>query len=43
MGGHIGATWRILLNRPSAAAIRLYVKLLWPLVTVVARGPGLRR
>jgi len=32
MGGHIGATWRIHLNRPSAAAMRSYVKLLWPLV-----------
>jgi len=28
MGGHIGATWRIELNRPSAAAMRSYVKLL---------------
>jgi len=33
MGGHIGATWRIRLNRPSAAVIRSYVKLLWPLIT----------
>jgi len=31
-GVHIGATLRILLNRPSAAAMRSYVKLLWPLV-----------
>ena len=30
--GHIGATWRIRLNRPSAAVMRSYVKLLWPLV-----------
>ena len=30
--GHIGATWRIRLNRPYAAAMRPYVKLLWPLV-----------
>jgi len=29
---HIGATWRIRLNRPCAAAMRPYVKLLWPLV-----------
>jgi len=29
---HIGATWQIRLNRPSAAAMRSYVKLLWPLV-----------
>jgi len=28
MEWHIGATWRIQLNRPSAAAMRLYVKLL---------------
>jgi len=27
-GVHIGATWRIRLNRPCAAAIRHYVKLL---------------
>ena len=32
MREHIGATWRIRLNRPSAAAMRPYVKLLWPLV-----------
>jgi len=30
--GAIGATWRIRLNRPSAAAMRPHVKLLWPLV-----------
>jgi len=35
MGGHIGATWRILLNRPTAAAMRPYVKLLWPLVILL--------
>jgi len=28
MGGHIGATWQMQLNRPSAAAMRPYVKLL---------------
>ena len=28
MGGHIGATWQIRLNRPSAAVLRPYVKLL---------------
>jgi len=33
MEGHIGATRRIWFNRPSAAAMRPYVKLLWPLVT----------
>jgi len=27
IGGRIGATWRIRLNRPSAAAMRPYVKL----------------
>jgi len=32
-GVHIGATWRIWLNRPCAAAMRPYVKLLWPLVS----------
>jgi len=32
MGRHIGTTWRIQLNRASAAAMRSYVKLLWPLV-----------
>jgi len=31
-GVYIGATWRIRLNRPCAAAMRPYVKLLWPLV-----------
>ena len=31
-GVHIAATWRIWLNRPCAAAMRPYVKLLWPLV-----------
>ena len=32
---HIGATWRIRLNRSCAAAMRPYVKLLWPLVIIV--------
>jgi len=32
--GHIGATWRILLNRRFAAAMRPCVRLLWPLVNV---------
>jgi len=31
-GVHIGATWRIRLNRPCVAAVRPCVKLLWPLV-----------
>jgi len=30
--GHIGATWRIRLNHPSAAAMRFYVELLWQFV-----------
>jgi len=29
---HIAATWRIRLNRTSAAAMRPFVKLLWPCV-----------
>jgi len=32
MGGHIGATWRVLFNLLSAAAMRSYVKVLWSLV-----------
>ena len=35
MGGHICATWRIRLNHPSVAAMRSYVKLLWPLVIII--------
>jgi len=31
---HTGANWQIRLNRPSAAAIRHYVKLLWPLIII---------
>jgi len=31
---HIGVTWWIRLNRPCAAAMRPYVKLLWPLVII---------
>ena len=34
---HIGATWQIRLNRPCAAAMRHYVKLLWPLVLIVLK------
>jgi len=34
MGGHIGATWRIWLNSPSAAATWLCVKLLWLRVNI---------
>ena len=30
-GVQIGANWRIRLNRPYAATMRPYVKLLWPL------------
>jgi len=29
MGGHIAAIWRVRLNRPSAAEMQPYVKLLW--------------
>ena len=36
MGRHISATWRIRLNRLSAVAMQSYVKLLWPLVCLVA-------
>jgi len=32
IGGHIGAPWRIQLNHLSVAAMRPYVKLLWPFV-----------
>ena len=32
---HIGATWRIRLNRPRASPMRPYVNLLWPLVVFV--------
>ena len=31
-GVHIGATWRIRLKRPFEAAMRPFIKLLWPLV-----------
>ena len=31
-GVHIDATWQIRLNRPCAAAMRPYVKILWPLL-----------
>jgi len=34
MGGHIDPTWQIRLNRPSAAAMRSYVTLFWPLVSL---------
>jgi len=37
LGGHIGANWRIRLNRPSAAAMRHYVKLLWPVLLLLGR------
>jgi len=29
-GVHVGATWRILLTHPRAAAMRAFVRLLWP-------------
>ena len=31
-GMHIGATWQIKLNSPSAVAMQPSVKLFWPLV-----------
>jgi len=34
MGGHIDATWGIRLNHLCVAAMRPYVKLLWPLVII---------
>jgi len=34
-GVHTGATWRIRQNRPCAAAMRPYARLLWPLVISV--------
>jgi len=34
---HFGATWRIQLNRPCAAAMRPYVILLWPLIQSCCR------
>jgi len=35
MGGHIGATLRTRLNRPSAVAMRSCVKLLWSLALIL--------
>jgi len=35
MGGHIGDTWRIRLNCLYAAAMRSYVRLFWPLVSIM--------
>ena len=34
-GVHTSATWRIPLNRPSAWGCGFFVKLLWPLVTII--------
>jgi len=34
-GVYVGATWRIWLHCPCAAAVRPYVKLLWPLVIII--------
>jgi len=36
-GRHIDATWQMRLNGLSAAAMRSYVKLLWPLVIIVSK------
>jgi len=41
-GVHIGATWWMRLNRPCAAAMRPYVKLLWPLVIIIIMLPSCR-
>ena len=38
-GVHTGTTWRIPLNRPSVAAMRLFVKLLRPLIIRLHRSP----
>ena len=35
VGVHISATWQIWLNHPCVAAMRPYVKLLWPLVIIL--------
>jgi len=40
MGVHIGATWRMRPNRPCAAAMRPYAKLLWPLVIIIRPHRG---
>jgi len=37
---HIGATWGMRLNRLSAAAMRPYVRLLWPLVVLLLSKPS---
>jgi len=34
IGGHIGATWRIRMNRPFATVMRPYVRLLWLLLII---------
>ena len=36
-GANVPTTWRIRLNRPSVAAMRSYVKLLWPLNVIICR------
>jgi len=40
-GVHNGDTWRIRLNRPCAAAMRPYVKLLWSLVLIITSSIAL--
>jgi len=32
IGVHIGTTWQVQLNRPYAAAMKPYIKLLWSIV-----------
>jgi len=34
-GVHIGTTWRIWLNCPRAEVMQPFVKLIWPLVTII--------
>jgi len=40
---HVGATWRIRLNRPCTATMPPYVKILWPLVIIRSRIHGALR
>jgi len=43
IGWHNGATWRIRLNRASAAAMRPYGKLLWPFMLLLGCITALAR
>ena len=42
MGGHIGISRRIQLNRPSVAVMWPYVKLIWPLIIIRVHYPSER-